>query len=385
MPGYNDYFGALNGRLRDAGRGVPELVVDLDRVDRNIARTLKLHPPDKLRIVAKSLPCPKLLEHIFRKTGRQRLMVFHLPFLLRLVDHFPESDILMGKPLPVAAMRRFYRERTDNRFDDSRQLQWLIDTGARLRQLATLAGDLGRRVSVSVELDIGMHRGGAASDQALAAVLDAARECRDEIRITGFMGYDAHVPKAPFSRSVASAARRAQQRYRDLLELARQRYADLEEEEWCINGAGSPTVALHGASSPLNDVSIGSALVKPAAFDLPTLDTFEAAAWIAAPVLKRLQGVNIPFVEKLPSRNRCTLFIYGGKWMAEPESPDGLRENPSYGRSSNQQMLTIPSTCGIDVDDYVFLRPTQSEAVLLQFGDLCIVRDGHIADRWAVL
>ena len=39
----------------------------------------------------------------------------------------------------------------------------------------------------------------------------------------------------------------------------------------------------------------------------------------------------------------------------------------------------------IAVDDYVFLRPTQSEAVLLQFGDLCMTRGGKHIGNWAVL
>jgi D-serine deaminase-like pyridoxal phosphate-dependent protein len=36
----------------------------------------------------------------------------------------------------------------------------------------------------------------------------------------------------------------------------------------------------------------------------------------------------------------------------------------------------------LEVDDYVFYRPTQSEAVLLEFGDLALVRGGEIVDFW---
>jgi len=38
----------------------------------------------------------------------------------------------------------------------------------------------------------------------------------------------------------------------------------------------------------------------------------------------------------------------------------------------------------LQVDDYMFLRPTQSEFVMLQFGDLLLVDDGEIASRWPV-
>ena len=385
MIGRDAYFQTLSSLLKEVGRGIPRLVIDLERIENNIDRLLELHRAESVRIVAKSLPCPTLLRHIFSKTGHERLMVFHLPFLLQLVEHFPGADVLMGKPLPVTAMRHFYSQQPGNLFDDSSRLQWLVDTEARLRQVAGLARELGRRISVSIELDVGMHRGGARHEEELGAILEGVREFREEIRLAGFMGYDAHVPKAPFPRSVAHALERSKRRYTNLLDFAWTQYPDLEEATWCINGAGSPTIAMHDESSPLNDVSIGSALVKPTAFDLPPLKDFEPAAWIAAPVLKRLPGIKIPFIERMPSHKRDTLFIYGGKWMAEPCWPDGLRENPVYGRSSNQQMLTVPAHSGIEVDDYVFLRPAQSEAVLLQFGDLCILHEGKLVDRWPVL
>ena len=89
-------------------------------------------------------------------------------------------------------------------------------------------------------------------------------------------------------------------------------------------------------------------------------------------------------VGSLPSHGRDTLFIYGGKWMAEPCYPEGLQENPHYGVSSNQQMLTVPHAADTAVDDYVFLRPTQSEAVFLQFGDLCVVRNDRHVGNWPV-
>ena len=142
---------------------------------------------------------------------------------------------------------------------------------------------------------------------------------------------------------------------------------------------------MHGDESPLNDYSIGSALLKPASFDLPTLAELQPAAWIASPVLKRCKGVHIPFIERLPAPGRDTVFIYGGKWMATPDSPPGLKQSKTYGVSSNQQMFTVPADSEIAVDDFVFLRPTQSEAVLLQFGDLMIVRGNRLLDNWPVL
>lgn len=379
-----DYFSALNTLLRGIGSGTPRLVVDLDKLDRNLERLLDLHAPEDLRVVAKSLPSPDLLNYLFRQLGYERLMVFHLPFLLQIVERFPAANILMGKPMPKAAMRRFYLGRPINEFDDTYQLQWLADTNDRLLQMIALSREMKRRITVSIELDIGMHRGGLRTTKELGEMLDTIRRYQDELRLGGFMGYDAHVPKAPWPRTVKGALRHAKKRYAKFLEFAFSGWSDLEEGDWCVNGAGSPTIAMHHEESPLNDYSVGSALVKPAGFDLPSLAEFEAAAWIATPVLKRLAGVRVPFVEKLPSHGRDTLFIYGGKWMAEPCYPEGLQENPTYGVSSNQQMLTVPRAAEVTVDDYVFLWPSQSEAVLLQFGDLFIVRTDRHVGNWPV-
>jgi len=36
-------------------------------------------------------------------------------------------------------------------------------------------------------------------------------------------------------------------------------------------------------------------------------------------------------------------------------------------------------------DDFVFLRPTQSESVFLQFGDIWVYENGAITERWPII
>ena len=54
----------------------------------------------------------------------------------------------------------------------------------------------------------------------------------------------------------------------------------------------------------------------------------------------------------------------------------GLQLSGLYGRSSNQELINGSPAVGLAVDDQVFLRPAQTESVLLQFGDLLAVRGG---------
>jgi D-serine deaminase-like pyridoxal phosphate-dependent protein len=75
-------------------------------------------------------------------------------------------------------------------------------------------------------------------------------------------------------------------------------------------------------------------------------------------------------------------FIHGGHWLANPESPPGLEYSDLFGRSSNQELLMGSASVDLRADDYVFLRPTQSEVVLLQFGDLLVYDGNDIVERW---
>jgi D-serine deaminase-like pyridoxal phosphate-dependent protein len=52
--------------------------------------------------------------------------------------------------------------------------------------------------------------------------------------------------------------------------------------------------------------------------------------------------------------------------------------------STNQEPVSTSESVNLEVDDYMFLRPTQSEHVMLQFGDLLVVKDSAFDDQWPV-
>ncbi len=77
--GYNGYFAVMNNALKDAGTVQPAIVLDLDRVDSNIAVLRKfIRPPLEYRVVTKSLPSPDLLIYVMKKSRTKKLMPFHL-------------------------------------------------------------------------------------------------------------------------------------------------------------------------------------------------------------------------------------------------------------------------------------------------------------------
>jgi D-serine deaminase-like pyridoxal phosphate-dependent protein len=141
-----------------------------------------------------------------------------------------------------------------------------------------------------------------------------------------------------------------------------------------------------------NEVSVGSAFVKPGDFELDDLGDLLPAAFIATPVIKASPDQALPGVEALSGalhwwdrNSQRGFFIHGGHWLAKPASPPGLQYSKLFGRSSNQELLTGSKLIDLKPDDHVFLHPDQSEALLLQFGDLAVYEDGQVAETWPTL
>ena len=391
---YSEYFRSLNKELKAHGPMRPVMLIDLDRLDHNIDVVMQSvqRGGKHLRLVEKSLPSPGLLAYIAKRAGTARLMSFHQPFLNHDAQVFPEADILMGKPLPVRSAELFYQTHKGP-FDPAKQLQWLLDTPERLQHYLALAQGLGTRLRVNIELDVGLHRGGISDNAVLAQMLTLISANPQHLEFAGFMGYDPFVgmgvpgilgtPQALFEQVM--------QRYNGHVDFTRQQFAGLWRDGLTLNTAGSPSYRIHEQEQLSTEVSVGTALLKPTHYDLPSLSEHVPAAFIATPVLKRTGPVEIPALDGKSrvfswwdANQRETFFIYGGNWMAQFESPQGLQSNELFGRSSNQEMVNGSPAVQLNIDDQVFLRPTQSEFVLLQFGDLLAVRGGKIVETWPV-
>jgi len=391
---YSPYFVALNEELKKNSTGTPVLVIDLDLLDKNID-TLKhfIQAPKTYRVVDKSLPSLGLIEYIFQKTGTKKVMCFHQPFLNLWAKQKPDVDLLLGKPMPIDAVATFYNNLPDSStFNPAKQIQWLIDSEARLKQYQVFAQQNNLQLQLNVEIDVGLHRGGLNDTAQLKSLLKVIEKDAAHLSFTGFMGYDAHIPEVfPPLGTQDAALKKAQEIYASFIHSGRQNFPHVFTKKLCFNGAGSKTYQLYEKDTLLNDVSAGSGLLKPTDFDIPNLENHQPAFFIATPVLKKSSGIKIPFLEFLsplmewwnPNLS-TTYFIYGGRWKAKHYEPRGLRANALYGFSSNQEIVNGSNKTSLKVDDYIFLRPTQSEAVMLEFGDIVLLRNGKLAGKWHV-
>ncbi|MCL6237864.1 alanine racemase [Acinetobacter sp. ANC 5033] len=364
------YFQQLNTLLKQNGTGMPQLIVDVDALNHNLVITQQqiphnLHP----RLVVKSLACMALLQHCATQLKTERFMLFHFVHLKTLFESMPQADVLFGKPMPIQALQ--HADKAVLQTTQS-QVQWLIDSEQRLAQYLKFAEQHQLCLRINIEIDVGLHRGGLKTIEELKAILDEIVRHPQHLKFSGLMGYDAHVAKIPrLIQSPEQTYQQSQQSYQQFKAYVQQHYPTLCDEHTCWNGGGSPSFSFHCQQSVCNEVSFGSMLLKPADFELKNLHAFQSALWIATPVLKVLPRTELPQLEWLSRWAKSqAVFIYGGYWRGDYVYPQGSQPHAFYGRSSNQELVQIPQTSSIDVDDYIFLRPTQSEMIIPQFAQL---------------
>jgi D-serine deaminase-like pyridoxal phosphate-dependent protein len=391
---HDEYFLAVQRALREAGLFRPTLVIDRARLTHNLEQLKARLPKNKrFRVVAKSLPSLPLLQAVRDFMQTDRLMVFHQPHLNLIAARMPDARQLLGKPLPAGAAQRFFAEHR-GAAEPATRIEWLVDTPQRIAEYRELAAAApGGTLKLNLELDVGLHRGGFRSAQDVAEAIRAIQAAGPALAFSGFMGYEAHAAKIPDAfGGVRGALAQAMAFYGECVEAARATLGDaFEPDALTLNAGGSNTYAYYDEAGPCNELAIGSGLVKPTDFDTAGLAAHVPASFIATPVLKALDRTEIPGLERFAGALRAwdpntarAFYIYGGYWLASAVSPPGLQRNDVWGHSTNQDLLNGSTEVQLDVGDFVFFRPHQSEFVFLQFGDLAVYDGGRIAAAWPV-
>lgn len=378
-------FRSYDKALKQAGIAEPVILLDKQVLQQNINEIERLCGADQsYRIVAKSLPSAELLAVMDASFSNSGFMVFSRLMLDELLPLYPDKDMLMGKPLPVASVKAVLQA-----FPKAAEtVQWLVDTNERLLALETLAAEIGLQLRVSLEIDVGLHRGGFTDATALE---DAMRKIAQSSSLTfaGIMGYEAHLSKLPTLFGWrARAVRRAMQAYDQARELAASVFGPDILDTAFFNIGGSTTFWKYPDRTRANDVSLGSVFVLPSDFVAPDLSALKPAFFIATPGLKHLKNNPLPGFEwadrffgwAMPART--SVYVDGGYWMADPVYPKGLGYSKIFGRSTNQELLAGSTTDNLGMDDFVFFHPHQSEAVIAYLGRIAVFDDGRITDIW---
>jgi D-serine deaminase-like pyridoxal phosphate-dependent protein len=400
-----DRFVAWNQALRASAAGRESAFVDLDAVDHNLRLVGgQLGSKFKLRLCDKSLPSLRLLEYMMLAAGTNRIMAFSEETVRELLVRFgSDVDILLGRPASVDALARTFAtlDELGGGSNPAGSVRWLVDTPERMQQYAVFAAERGEAISISVEIDVGLHRGGARDFDQLRAMLRTIEES-GLLRFTGFMGYEGHVPFVPLDRgSPAAEFAAVQSRYAECVRVGREAHPALFEGPLVYNSGGSRTYHSYtdDLDTPVNDVALGSAFFYPSNFHNLPETGLRTATFFATPVLRRLEPAETyPDADFLPGLARAQpdfevwYVMVSGGFPGNRHHPKGLVPSPTSSADPTRIVNMMPNQgrwlgardVPLEVGDFIFYQPWEADAVRW-LAYLDVFRGGQLVDQWPTL
>ena len=397
---YQPYFAELNTALKASRPGASAGIIDLDRLDNNVdVVSRSLGNNFKLRLVAKSLPSLGLLKHLMEKGKTNRLMVFSEPFIAEILNNLNADslDILLGKPLPADAFARLSIYKGWN------TVNWLVDTKERLNEYLAYAKKENALVKISLEIDVGLHRGGFETTAQMAEAVEMIKANSQYLQLTGLMGYDGHVPYVPFyinkQKAIEKAFANVQQCYSGFVEELKKHYDAKFISSLTLNSGGSRTYFYYGnfkGTTPVNDIAMGSGFLAPAQFPELLKLGHQPALFLSSPVLKKIETSELPLAEKFsPLVNwgnpnlKVSYYMLGGGWPGEPLAPAGIQKNPFWDENDlgytnllpNQAILSSSDQNDLNVGDFVFYHAWEGDG-MLSFKQIELYRRNKIVGEW---
>lgn len=288
-----------------AGRRLPLAVVDLDALDRNLARVTELVRPrgTPIRLASKSLRVPSLLRRLVdRDTLMQGVMCFAVEEAEYLADEHGFDDLLVAYP----AFQRCDIERAVGMAKRGLTIRLMADSTTGLDRLSEVACAHAATLDVVLDVDmslrigpahLGVRRSPLHTPHQVVSMANAVAD-RPGLRFVGLMGYEAQVaglgddnPFEPLLNPIKSALRRA-----SVSELTKRRSAMVEAlrqaglKPALVNGGGTGSLDTTTPGSGVTEVTAGSAFFKPQLFDYyrsAHVRALEPACFFALEVTRR--------------------------------------------------------------------------------------------------
>jgi hypothetical protein len=415
--------------LGDAEGDVGDSValIDVAAFRRNVARVRASLPRNTHpRVVLKSLPSISLALEAAELLKTQRFMAFHSHFLSEFLSHPRVAslatggalDVLLGVPLGVPAVSRVISTVKLAHPQDWRDIvsavKWLIPSNFSAAEYLKLSQKLRLPLRTVVEVDVGLRRENVVDQFSLEQALSFIAKHKNSLLFSGFMGYDGHCRAAPLPflrggwiEAATTCVQDAMDEMATHVNTSLRLFPQLLEDPSLIfNSGGSATVTLFGSLARrgrVNDLCVGSALLKPTGFDLPSLSDLEPAIFVAGSVVK----VRPPWVSTVPfipywvwqtlrwlAADLAATVVVGGLPLPglEVYDPPGLRGNPimalASGPATNllptQHLLHHSPLTKLGVGDVVLYRPHEGDT-MLGYDRVFLVGDSPSTngDSWA--
>lgn len=355
------------GAPRDAP-ATPALLLDLPRVDRNIAEMARRMAglPAALRPHAKVHKCPILARRQIAAgaIGITTANVWEASALLEDgIDEVLIANQVVG-PVKAAELARIA---------GLGHVLVAVDDPANVDQLAGAAVAAGTEIGVLVELDVGLHRAGVRGIEA-AVALGADVAGRPGLKLAGLLGYEGHCMLEPDRALRISKARAAN----DLLIGAADAFDRAGLCTDIVAGGGLGTWDITGANPRFTEIHAGT-FVFMDAFHARLVPGFEVALTVLGTVISRSGDTAVlDCGRKAFGLDRGLPEIVGG--VASVHFDHG-----EHGVHEEHLVLDLPAGSELAVGDRIELAPSYAPTTVNLYDMYYVVDDARIVDVWPIL
>ncbi len=367
---------------------LPAALVDLDAVDRNLARLLaRLADGPTLRIASKSLRVPGILERLLESERVAGVMTYAADELLLLADR-GITDLLAGYPIARAADAAVFAELATREGVQAIAMVDSVEHVALLAAAATPGHPIPLCLDVDVSLQVaGQHLGVRRSpirDVPSALAFARAVQASEGVQLVAVMAYEAQVAglpdRVPGQALLAPARRWIKARSCALAADRRRAIVQALSEAGhpitLVNGGGTGSVHSTSHDGTVTEVTAGSGFFCPALFDGYDDLPLEPGAFFALPVVRSSD----------PGYVTCAT---GGFVASGPPGPDlaprvhlpeGLSTVSLEGFGEVQtpfRVAGVPPSFG----DPVLCRHAKAGEVMERFNEVLLVQGDAIVGR----
>jgi len=350
--------------VRVADLDTPALLLDLDRVEQNIATMAAFFSTRRagLRPHFKTPKCPEV--------AKLQLEAGAIGITCAKIG---EAEVIAKAGLGASVL-------IANQVVGPRKLERLIELAARLPELIVAVDDRsqvealdaalassGVRIGALIEADIGMHRCGTSNGEETVALARALVDSRVDYR--GLMGYEGHavlIPDADKRVSLAhDAVARLQEHRADLIA------ADLAPE--IVSAGGTGTHDISGVAEGVTEIQAGSYVFMDGTYQ-NVRSEFEPALTLLTTVLRR--------------RGRLLITDCGMKAISHEFGMPRGADLPlgCVGLSEEHGHVLIDEDADVDVaaGDQIRLLPSHGDTTINLHDRYFVLRDDQVEAEWLI-
>jgi D-serine deaminase-like pyridoxal phosphate-dependent protein len=249
----------------------------------------------------------------------------------------------------------------------STHLTVLADDESNLRELGRRASAAGVELGVLIEVDVGMGRGGARTDEEALRLARSAMQTRG-VELRGVMGYEGHCASEPDANIRAREAQASMDRLVRVAEKCRADGMPIGQ----VSAGATGTYEISGSFPGVTEIQAGSYIVMDL-FHQRLAPEFSFALSVAATAISR-HGDLVVF-----DAGRKAV----GNDLLSPRLADGAGELQFI--HEEHAGFHFPEGSPYGVGDRASLIPGYAPTTVNLFGAFSVVESGRVVDRWPVL